>query len=275
MKLKIILLGIAWWVFLASPTQAIEEIFYKKDHQIYDSWRICRTRAQGIDGFFQVTKGGFRPIITFESLGKNTDLAYKYGKEFLAKYPDSYERAERIFRFARDRVRYTSDLDQFGYREFALNADELAARIEKGNARGDCEDYAILLATMYKAAGYRSAIVLVPGHAAAIVYLPGYRKANATLKFNGQSGWIWAEATGRSNPLGWAPSRALQGKAIAYEIKDVEDLAPESIPENEIVQVRRKTTPLAISPFFSILFLMWILPLFSRIFMVMTIRRKA
>jgi hypothetical protein len=274
MKLKIILFGIAWWVFLASPTQAVEEIFYKKDNQIYDSWRICRTRSQGVDGFFQVTEKGFRPIITFESLGKNAELAYKYGKEFLAKYPDSYQRAEEIFRFARNRVRYTSDLDQFGHREFALNADELVARIEKGNARGDCEDFAILLATMYKAAGYRSAIVLVPGHAAALVYLPGYRKANAALKFNGQSDWIWAEATGRSNHLGWAPSRALQGKAIAYEIKAVEDLTQQSIPENEIVQVKRKTTPLAISPFFSILFLMWILPLLSRVFMVMIIRRK-
>ena len=148
------------------------------------------------------------------------------------------------------------------------------ARIEKGNARGDCEDFAILLATMYKAAGYRSAVVLVPGHAAAIVYFPGYQKANATLKFYGQSGWIWAEATGRSNHLGWAPSRALQGKAIAYEIRAVEDLAQQSIPENEIVQVRRKTTPLAISPFFFILLLMWILPLLSRVFMVIT-RRKA
>ncbi len=274
MRVKIILFGIAGWVFLASPTQAIEEIFYKKDNQIYDSWRICRTRAEGVDGFFQVTKKGFRPIIAFESLGKNSDLAYKYGKEFLAKYPDSYQRAEKIFRFARDGVSYTSDLDQFGYREFALNADELVARIEKGNARGDCEDLAILLATMYKAAGYRSAVVLVPGHAAAIVYLPGYRKANATLKFYGQSGWIWAEATGRSNHLGWAPSRALQGKAIAYEIRAVEDLAQQSIPKNEIVQVRRKTTPLAISPFFFILLLMWILPLLSRIFMVIT-RRKA
>jgi hypothetical protein len=270
---KIILFGIAGWVFLASPTQAIEEIFYKKDHQIYDSWGICRTRSEGVDGFFQVTKKGFRPIITFESLGKNSDLAYKYGKEFLAKYPDSYQRAEKIFRFARDRISYTSDLDQFGYREFALNADELVARTEKGNARGDCEDFAILLATMYKAAGYRSAVVLVPGHAAAIVYLPGYRKANATLKFYEQSGWIWAEATGRSNHLGWVPSRALQGKAIAYEIRAVEDLAQQSIPENEIVQVRRKTTPLAISPFFFILLLMWILPLLSRVFMVIIRRR--
>ncbi len=273
MRVKIILFGIAGWVFLASPTQGIEEIFYKKDHQIYDSWGICRTRAQGIDGFFQVTKKGFRPIIAFESLGKNSDLAYEYGKEFLAKYPDSYQRAEKIFRFARDGVSYTSDLDQFGYREFALNADELVVRIEKGNARGDCEDIAILLATMYKAAGYRSAVVLVPGHAAALVYLPGYRKANAALKFNGQSGWIWAEATGRSNHLGWAPSRALQGKAIAYEIKEVEDLAQQSIPENEIVQVRRKATPLAISPFFFILLLMWILPLLSRVFMVIIRRR--
>jgi len=104
MRVKIILFGIAGWVFLASPTQAIEEIFYKKDNQIYDSWRICRTRAEGVDGFFQVTKKGFRPIIAFESLGKNSDLAYKYGKEFLAKYSNSYQRAEKIFRFARDGV---------------------------------------------------------------------------------------------------------------------------------------------------------------------------
>ena len=176
--------------------------FYQEGGEIFDDWDICRTDAVGEDGFFQISATGFYPIIVGESLGQNADRAYGIGQQFAREYQDISQRAEEIFAFVRDSVRYTSDESLFGFAEFAQNADELALIIEDGGvAHGDCEDYAVLLAVMYKGAGFRSAIVLAPDHAAALVYLPEYREANRSLSVGGEAGWIWAEATGGSVPV--------------------------------------------------------------------------
>ena len=87
-----------------------------------------------------------------------------------------------------------------------------------GIAQGDCEDSAILLSVLYKAAGFRSAIVLTPGHVATLIHLPEYRKAPRKLILNGEDGWVWIEATGATNPFGWVPDSLLKGDLIAKEI---------------------------------------------------------
>ena len=183
--------------------------FYEEGGQVFDQWDVCRTRGTGQDGFFQfLSESEFRPVITFESLGVNADRAHQLGQEFVKHYPDLHQRAEKVFTFARDKIRYSSDAEQFGFQEFAQNADEMVAAIQnKGLTYGDCEDYAILLAVIYRGAGCRSAIVLAPDHAAALVYLPKYKRANQSLSLEGESGWVWAEATGGNNPLGWMPER--------------------------------------------------------------------
>lgn len=228
--------------------------FYREDGGVFDDWHICRTSAQGEDGFFQLTEAGFRPVIAFESLGQYAETAYSLGGEFVDKYPDPHQRAEQIFYSVRDRVRYLPDSDQFGFSEFAQNADELANAIEqKGFAWGDCEDSAVLLAVMYKGAGYRSAVVLSvdPGHAAAIVYLPDYQKANTVLTLNGESGWIWAEATGRNNPFGWFPEQFVTAELAAYEIS-AEPIAVSEPPSGAEPAVTRGgvNTLSMVSPFF-------------------------
>ncbi|MDP6495980.1 MAG: transglutaminase domain-containing protein, partial [Dehalococcoidia bacterium] len=156
----------------ASPS----EQFYTRGRHIYDDWGISRTKSAGADGFLALTSLGFDPVITRESLGENIDVAWQLGEAFARKYPDRKQRAEQIFYFVRDRIDYISDADLFGMGEFAQNADEVAEIIaDEGKAQGDCEDSAILLAVMYKAAGYRSAMVLMPGHVATLVFLPEHR----------------------------------------------------------------------------------------------------
>ena len=197
---------------------ASEQLF-RLGNDIYDDWGIFRTRANGTDGFLGVTSTGFEPIIARESLGENADLAWQLGEEFARKYPDRSQRAEKIFYYVRDRVRYTSDSDQFGTDEYAQNADEVVATIvADGKAQGDCEDSAVLLAVMYKAAGYRSAMVLAPGHVATVVYLPEYKKAPRKMNLAGESGWVWAEATGATNPFGWVSESQIKGDMIAREV---------------------------------------------------------
>lgn len=273
-KNKLGLVGLVSLIFLILSPRGISQPFYRSQGEIYDSWHICRTRPQGIDGYFQVGEDGFYPLVVFESLGRNANVAYKLGEEFKARYPDPYYRAEAIYSFARDKVRYTHDRDLFGYPEFAQNADELAEEINKGEARGDCEDYAILLATLFKAAGYRTAIVLIPGHAAALVFLPGYPKARVFLTFSEESGWIWAEATGRRNPLGWVPQKALGAQAVAFEIEKVPSLDRKPFAKGEITEIQRRRRIINISPFLFIIFLMWVIPMIARVFLIGSLRRR-
>ena len=180
------------------PLQAFDVLAPGGD-DVFDDWEISRTRSSGADGFYQVNEKGFRPVIVYESLGEEADIDYGLGQSMVASYPDRVQRAEQIFKYVRDRVRYTTDKDQFQHDEFAQNADELAIKIvQNGIGHGDCEDSAIMLAVMYKGAGYRSAIAIAPGHTAAIVYLPEFKKGSI-FTMNGEEGWIWAEATGRNN----------------------------------------------------------------------------
>ena len=51
---------------LATPSTDFHEI----SDEIFDDWEICRTRADGEDGFYQVSRTSFRPVIAFESLGE-------------------------------------------------------------------------------------------------------------------------------------------------------------------------------------------------------------
>ena len=251
--ISILLVGIATTNYVwATPSADFNEL----NGEVFDDWGIYRTRAAGEDGFYQLSETTFRPVIAFESLGEEAHLAYDLGKEFVAEYPNQIQRAEAIFRFVRDRVQYTPDIDQFGYDEFAQNADELAITIdEDGIGYGDCEDSAVLLAVMYEGAGYRSAIALAPGHTAALVYLPDYDKAMAVFELDGESGWVWAEATGKNNPLGWVPKEFINAKIAAYEIGD-ETIAQQEPTTEPVTAVAPGTGGASVSvpsPFLSIM----------------------
>lgn len=241
--------------------------FYQEQGEIFDDWDVCRTRAFGENGFFQAfSETEFRPIIVAESLGENADSAYQIGQQLAKEYPNLDRRAEKIFAFARDKIRYTSDVDQFSLQEFAQNADEVAATLEdEGLAYGDCEDYAIFLAVMYKGADFRAAIVLTPDHAAALVYLPGYEKANVSLSIDGEPGWVWAEATGGNNPLGWMPERFMGEKLGAYEVED-EAITAAGLPGKSPTTVTKSGggTRIHIYPFVGVIAFMFLLPLFRR-----------
>ncbi len=250
----------------ATPSADIREI----NGEMFDDWQICRTRASGEDGFYQITETGFRPRIVFESLGESADLAFNLGKQFAQKHPDKVQRAEAVFRFVRDRVKYTPDIDQLWYGakcdEFAQNADELATKIEQnGVGYGDCEDSAVLLAVMYKGAGCRSAIAVVPGHTAALVHLPNYNKAAAVFKLDGESGWVWAEATGKNNPLGWVPKELINVKLAAYEISEeaIAPAKPTPAPATAVAGTGGGSSSQPF-PFISIIGLLWLMSLFRR-----------
>ncbi len=240
--------------------------FHEVNGEVYDDWEICRTRAVGDDGFYQVTETGFRPVIVYESLGEDAAVACSLGEHFAAQYPDPIVRAEEIFCFVRDRVNYTPDVDQFDHDEFAQNADELATMIDQnGVGYGDCEDSAVLLAVMYKGAGYRSAIAVGQGHTAALVYLPEYKKATAGFEMEGEPGWIWAEATGKNNLLGWVPREYVNVKLAAYEVGEeaITPVEPSTAPSIVVAQTGGGVSFPPFS-FMSIIAFLWLTSLFRR-----------
>ncbi len=234
--------------------------FHTVGNDVFDDWDISRTRAVGADGFYQLSEKGFRPVIAYESLGEEADIAYRLGEGMVDKYPDRVQRAEQIFHYVRDRVRYTPDKDQFQHDEFAQNADELAEKIvQNGFGHGDCEDSAILLAVMYQGAGYRSAIAVAPGHTAAMVYLPEYKRGSV-FKMNGEEGWVWAEATGRNNPLGWVDKDLIGDDLFAYEIKDerVTRTLPTEAPATIVTSGGGGSASFPV-PFFGIIAFLWLI----------------
>ena len=234
MKKQSLIVGIAIALFsillasqvtLAWPSAELRE----EPGGIFDDWSINRISAIGENGFLQIvetaTSVSFNPLIAQESLGKYSDKAYELGERFAEEYPDNIQRATKIFEFVRDSIQYTTDIDQFDMPEYAQNADEIAGIIsEKATASGDCEEHALLLAVMYLGAGYRAGIALSPGHLAAILYLPEFERANEVFTLNGDEGWIWLEATGNNNPLGWFPRGQVEGPILAYEISPEEHI---------------------------------------------------
>jgi len=240
--------------------------FYEIEGEVFDDWGICRTRTFGEDGYYQVSETSFRPVIAFESLGESADLAYSLGEQIAHQYPDPGQRAKQIFLFVRDRVRYTPDIDQFRFDEFAQNADELATTInQNGVAYGDCEDSTVLLAVMYEAAGLRSAIVVGSGHTAVLVHLPDYKKTATVFELEGEPGWVWAEATGKKNPLGWAPKEFINVKLAAYEIsaEAISPSKPATAPSIAITKTGQGAWARPF-PFISIIGLLWFISLFRR-----------
>jgi len=280
MKRAWVLLGLIVVLLAAVATAGYasafpSEGFYQRGGDIFDDWEICRTTASGEDGFYQITETGFRPVIAFESLGEEADLAYSLGEQIANEYPDPLQRAEAVFDFVSDRVEYTPDIDQTGNEEFAQNADELAITIvEDGSGEGDCEDMTVLLAVMYKAAGFRSAIVLPSGHTAVLVYLPEYNEATVFFELEGEPGWVWAEATGKNNPLGWAPEQYLDMEIPAYEIAaeipayeiPAKGVAPLTSPPTLAIAFAGTGEGITSRPylFFIVIGLLWCMSLFRR-----------
>jgi hypothetical protein len=182
--------------------------FTLKNGDWYDSWGFNRNYYGGTDGYM--------PNIAYETLGPERDRAYSLGEQFKTNYPDKVQRATAILRFVQQWTDYGYDSDNVvmggvAQEEWAWNADEMAYMFNETTgikAIGDCEDMAFLCGTIYTAAGIDVAMVLTTEHIALLIWLPEYPNANYywDIPDDGRgAGWIWVEATGEHNPVGWTP----------------------------------------------------------------------
>ena len=193
--------------------------FNYKSGEWYDDWGITRNTAEGSHGYL--------PQLLTETIGENKELAYRIGERYRNSISDRNTLAAAILKYVQMWTVYGYDSDNVKMRgvaqdEWAWNADEMAHMFNETTgevAVGDCEDMAFLCFTLYTGAGIEAAIVDAPGHVALLIWLPDYPNASVywDLPEDDQgAGWIWVEATGSNNPLGWMPSDFSDGDWTAY-----------------------------------------------------------
>lgn len=86
---------------------------------------------------------------------------------------DGYNYASYLLTFVQETVTYADDIKLYGISEYWAFPTETIMR-----GYGDCEDTAFLCAALFKAAGFDTAMGLLPGHAMAGVHL-----SNHTLEY--------------------------------------------------------------------------------------------
>jgi hypothetical protein len=190
----------------------------------YDSWGFNRNRWYD--------EKGYMPNIAYETLngtlGNNAEHAYSIGEQLKTSYPDRAQRAEAVLKYVQKWTDYGHDSDYVirdgvPQNEWAWNADEMAHAFNPTMgtvAIGDCEDMAFLCATIYIGAGFDATMIIAPGHCAMLIWFPEYSHATNYWDINDGRGhgWIWVEATGENNPLGWTPDQFRDGKWNAYPL---------------------------------------------------------
>lgn len=199
--------------------------FTLEDGDWHDNWGINRNYYGGPDGYL--------PNLATETLDENKELAYSIGERFQTNYPSKTERAAAILKYVQTWTEYGYDSDNVfrdgvSQEEWAWNADEMAHAFNENTgvkAIGDCEDMSFLCGTIFVAAGFDVALVDAPEHVAVLIWLPEFPNANNYWDLEGDdrdAGWIWVEATGSSNPLGWTPPDFEDGEWTAYAIGNLD-----------------------------------------------------
>ncbi|MBW2984710.1 transglutaminase-like domain-containing protein [Candidatus Woesearchaeota archaeon] len=110
--------------------------------------------------------------------------------------------AKAIYYFVRDNFNYVSDPTKFEYVKTAKESLSVQG--------GDCDDSAVLLATLLEAIGVKTRLVFIPGHVFVQAYLPDALKSYKSMEH-----WVDLDATCRNCRFGEIPFKNL-GKEKAY-----------------------------------------------------------
>lgn len=223
--------------------------FNRKEGDWYDNWGINRNYYAGPDGYL--------PNLATETLNGNKELAYSIGEWFQTNYPSRTDRATAILKYVQTWTEYGYDSDNVvrggvPQEEWAWNADEMAHSFNETTgvkAIGDCEDMAFLSGTIYVGAGFDAAIVDATEHVALLIWLPEYLNANTYWNLTNDdrdAGWIWVEATGSANPLGWTPPDFRDGGWTAYAIGNLEFVAKPERPQSTSFDIDITTAIVAV-----------------------------
>lgn len=86
------------------------------------------------------------------------------------KYPTDFERARGASMLCQSAIRYCSDSELYGYREYWARPTETLY-----NMAGDCEDTAVLFCSLCKCMGIKTVLLYTSDHVASAVCVPCWR----------------------------------------------------------------------------------------------------
>lgn len=113
----------------------------------------------------------------YEACDFNRRYTRKFAVDIAARYPGNFsiEQACEIYSYCKSRWGYVNDpVDQ----EYVASASETIC----ANLRGDCDDFAVLVASLMMAVGGNARIVTVPGHAYAELDVTNLGSENEILQ---------------------------------------------------------------------------------------------
>lgn len=113
--------------------------------------------------------------------------------------------AKALFYFVRDNINYVSDPYRFEYGEMPIDVLNT-----KG---GDCDGFAVLLASLEKAVGFRVRFVFTEQHVFVQVYLPETLRA-----YKAEGNWINLDATCKECGFGELSYRFLKEEKIYLDV---------------------------------------------------------
>ena len=172
----------------------------------YDYAEYWKAVMKSYDGLIYYTNGIASAryeseCVNFTSTGKSvTDLQAALRTEFESKYPsyvsDSVKYAQFIFSFLQIRFFYESDYTQY----YDCNSSHSSGtdvwaypEMTIYSGIGDCEDTASLLSSLFKAAGYDSALIVLPNHMMGALVLEDY-SYEASFEYGGKK-YYFCEST--------------------------------------------------------------------------------
>ena len=151
-----------------------------------------------------LTEDTLAKLVGLVRVGKNDANIRNTVEMVLANIPEKNWQAEieAIFKFVKDNVRYTRDIEGV---EFVKNPVLMLKDIQRGmygSAQGDCDCMSTFLATLLESAGYRAKFVIVrtsgnPYKTYNHIYVKAFDPKT--------SRWIPLDATMKEKPFGWEP----------------------------------------------------------------------
>ena len=119
----------------------------------------------------------------------------------------------------------SGDMYLTGYKDYSMYPVETLF-----HSAGDCEDTSILAAALFKAAGYNSGLLMVPGHAMACVAIEGDVSPNEAIGFgfyhatvDGLEYYVCETTTSYALDVGRGSSQDFGGQKIPYYMHRSED----------------------------------------------------
>ncbi|MDD1702866.1 MAG: hypothetical protein LUQ31_07820 [Methanoregula sp.] len=176
---------------------------------------LVRSEKDGADERFRYGSPDAYTSIVKKYYNRSPLLRYR-AVSLARQYPGSrnWEQAKVIYEWVRDNISYVCDPQESEY--IQLPEETL------NNGGGDCDDQAVLLASLLMCVGFRCSFVLLPSHIYVAAYIP-----EAPGEIRNLDNREWPDGTRARDWIGFDPTctDCRFGQLPADDVKDIESIA--------------------------------------------------